>query len=343
MISSVSQKQQSKNLIDVLKLFMAVCVIAIHTHPFANIPLSRPAQAVYDTVVSLAVPFFFLTSGYFLGKKLQYPVPGEDDFSIVFASLKKTFRLYLLWTIVYFPLALGHAVISKTHPLKFVVMYIRGVLIIGQNYNSWILWYLLSMIYALVLILILIKLKLSWKQLVCIGCLFIPVNIVFDLLHNYSGELPAALNIFKKFLRYSVEDGRILRGLFFIPLGILLAHKKPSPAFCWILFLSCFAADCAIANAPCSIILLVFASVGLFSIAESTFLPPSRIYVSLRKTSTVFYFTHLYVWTVYYTLVYGNKTYGLDCFMVTTLCCAFLSWLYLIVRSRRRAGSIAGR
>ena len=44
-----------------------------------------------------------------------------------------------------------------------VLMYIRGFFFWGEQYNSWPLWYLLSTVYALMLILLLLRRKLSYR------------------------------------------------------------------------------------------------------------------------------------------------------------------------------------
>ncbi len=56
-------------MLDVLRLFFAVCVVAIHTHIFDGFP-QRFAFWITQGVFRLAVPFFFVTSGFLLGRKL---------------------------------------------------------------------------------------------------------------------------------------------------------------------------------------------------------------------------------------------------------------------------------
>lgn len=56
--------------LDVFKLFFAVCVVAIHTYAAAGLP---PAVGFWlqQGVFRLAVPFFFVASGFLLGEKLS--------------------------------------------------------------------------------------------------------------------------------------------------------------------------------------------------------------------------------------------------------------------------------
>lgn len=53
---------------------MAFCVIAIHTQPLVNCN-NDSILSIYDSVVRLAVPFFFITSGFLLEKKCD----GSND------------------------------------------------------------------------------------------------------------------------------------------------------------------------------------------------------------------------------------------------------------------------
>lgn len=56
--------------IDFLKFFFCLCIIAIHSDAFAGV---GPTANFYITqsIFRLAVPFFFVASGFFLGKKIS--------------------------------------------------------------------------------------------------------------------------------------------------------------------------------------------------------------------------------------------------------------------------------
>lgn len=55
--------------IDLLKYLFCLCVVAIHCGTLANID-SDVGYFVTQGVFRLAVPFFFVASGYFLGSKI---------------------------------------------------------------------------------------------------------------------------------------------------------------------------------------------------------------------------------------------------------------------------------
>ena len=62
------EKSNNYNSIDLFKLIMAICVVAIHTTPLYSCD-NKTAVSIYNTVVGVATPFFFLSSGFLIGKK----------------------------------------------------------------------------------------------------------------------------------------------------------------------------------------------------------------------------------------------------------------------------------
>lgn len=59
--------------IDLIKFFMAIIVVAIHTHPLEHCS-NEILIRIYNSIVSSAVPFFFISSGFLLGSKLKKDV-----------------------------------------------------------------------------------------------------------------------------------------------------------------------------------------------------------------------------------------------------------------------------
>ncbi len=79
------EKSNNYNAIDLFKLIMAICVVAIHTNPY--IAVDNKALLVYTIrVVGVRKPFFFLSSGFLIGKKYF----GGANQHLYFAASKKT-------------------------------------------------------------------------------------------------------------------------------------------------------------------------------------------------------------------------------------------------------------
>lgn len=67
----------TKSSIDIAKFVFCLCIIAIHTHLFGNY------YWIEQYILRLGVPFFFITSGYFLGKKLEVYQNKSDIKSVI--------------------------------------------------------------------------------------------------------------------------------------------------------------------------------------------------------------------------------------------------------------------
>lgn len=52
------------------------------------------------------------------------------------------------------------------------------------------------------------------------------------------------------------------------------------------------------------------------------------------------YFIHLYIWTIYYRICYGKKTYGMDCFIVTLMASIVISSIYIYWSGKKKTNII---
>lgn len=284
------------NSLDICKLLMSFCVVAIHTNPLENCTITV-VNDIYNSFVEMAVPFFFLSSGFLLAQKFEFPYNSQKNIAAVKKYLLKIIKMYLVWTAIYLPMAIYHLGTSGLSVLKSVLLYIRGFVLVGQQYNSWHLWYLLSTVYALVLILIFLHLELSPKKTIILSSIIFLISIGFDYLSAYTGSTSTFMELFIRMIKVSIENGRILRGLFYIPLGIVLARKQPNLTVSWSMFvggylLTIFADN----NNSCwSSAFVAISAIGFFCIINSIALPNSRVYPFVRKMSTVIYFVHMYI------------------------------------------------
>ena len=147
-----------KYSLDLCKFIMAFAVIAIHTDPLVDCSNTAMSRIGY-LFLSMAVPFFFLTSGYLLAAKLLFPFSRQEDLSKIRRYMTKILKMYLLWTLLYLPMALWHFVATGKTLHRAIQLYIQGFFFVGQQYNSWPLWYLLSTFYTLGVLYLLLKCK----------------------------------------------------------------------------------------------------------------------------------------------------------------------------------------
>jgi hypothetical protein len=129
--------------IDVWKFVMAFAVIAIHSRN--QVYTFGQYSDCVDWFISLAVPFFFIVSGFLLAQKLEKFESVSEKRAVLLARSKQMFRLYISWLIVYLPIAIYFATINGTIWYRAIASYIAQALFYGQSSYAWPLWYIYSM------------------------------------------------------------------------------------------------------------------------------------------------------------------------------------------------------
>ena len=92
-------KTANKNYIgiDIFRVIAAIFIIAIHTSPFCS--YNAWADFILTRVIArIAVPFFFMTSGFFLISRYQYSTKKLKIF------VKKTASIYSVAIVLYIPI-----------------------------------------------------------------------------------------------------------------------------------------------------------------------------------------------------------------------------------------------
>ncbi len=314
---------------------MAACVVAIHTHPFESCS-DQTILAIYNVFVSFAVPFFFLCSGFLIEEKIRRCGNSDDYVGIIWRYTVKTIKMYVLWSAAYLPLAIIDYISSEHSVIYCLLLYIRGFIFIGEHYNSWMLWYLLSTIYACCFIILCHKLHLSEKVVFLIGICIMVFGIFMTELVNYEGQLPWILNVIKSLIKLTVGNGRILSGMYYIPCGMMLSRSKLPKPVCIVSFVLLTVLAIACKNTVITSLLIMVDSVMLFEIIRFIRLKDAQIYPLLRYASKVMYFMHMYVWTAYYGIVYKTTTYGVDCFFVVFVVCILISLLLIVIKNMKK-------
>ena len=188
--------------VDVVKFVMAFAVIAIHVEAVASFDFPE----IIQWFIALAVPFFFITSGYLLGRKLtDIPLIGEKRKFLSDRSCK-LFRLFAYWLIIYLPISI-YLYSLKDDPLwKDILSYIGSVIINGESRYAWPLWFIYSM--AIVLF-ILSKALFRKNSLLVLTLVFILVNFV-----NSAAKLGYAYSDIFVVKAFNILTARTLGGVF---------------------------------------------------------------------------------------------------------------------------------
>lgn len=281
--------QKKISLVSSGKLFFAFCVLGIHSGAFEN-------SALRSYVFSLAVPFFFICSGYFLGVKINHINNLKEYQSVLNQYFKRLVVPYFIWGGVYFLVESLADVVTEGYTIWNAVLLRLHYWLVSSPGGG--LWYVQT-----ILILLLI-LKLNHKRKYrCILfwslCILSMVPSTVDILATYSDT---AVVVVREYNRYFLTDlNFVWNGLYFLA-GIELAHLqikneriKGIIVFLILLMIKVVLSEAGVAHSFGRILNMLI-SAAIFMILFTTDAPYSKeLSQRIRKASTIIYFTHILV------------------------------------------------
>lgn len=120
----------SYNAIDLLKFICSILVVIIHVPLFGSYENLNTLDFVLTTYVCrLAVPFFFISSGFLIFRKMAI---SNINYTAIKRYIYKILYLYILWSIIYFPVLLNSYLSNGISFFKFVIVIIRNFMISGS-------------------------------------------------------------------------------------------------------------------------------------------------------------------------------------------------------------------
>ncbi len=131
-----SGKEQFRG-VDAVKFIMAVCVIILHTHPLEGINHTLNFITA-DVLGRVAVPFFFMATGFLLAQR------KEDGYFFEIDHVKKyvyrILKLYIIWTAIYLPVIIYKNIIDSGEGLRYgILTSIRDFIFVGSYGHLWYL------------------------------------------------------------------------------------------------------------------------------------------------------------------------------------------------------------
>lgn len=194
--------------IDYFRIIAAFLVVAIHTSPLSDI--SETADFILTRVISrVAVPFFFMVSGFFLFSKRQ---DGKQSFSKLETFIKKTAILYFIAALLYLPLNFYTGVVKDW---TYLPNLMKDIVFDGTFYH---LWYLPAAIMGGCIVFLLLK-KLKSGQ-AFIFCLFLYIVGLFgDSYYGISESIPFLNAVYQGLFLFSDYTRN---GLFFAPIFFMM-------------------------------------------------------------------------------------------------------------------------
>ena len=146
------QKTNKYHVLDAIKIIMAFFVVGIHTGTITN----TQYPWALDLLLSTAVPFFFFCSGFLLQNKI---INKQTEFSTIQIYLKKTLKLFVLWHLVYMPVDLRYMFHASNTLWEDLYIFFKMLILNGETYFTWPLWYLHGLLVSVIIIWLLRKLK----------------------------------------------------------------------------------------------------------------------------------------------------------------------------------------
>lgn len=203
--------------IDFFRFAAAILIVAIHTSPLTS--LSETGDFILTRVIArIAVPFFMMTSGFFLISRYRENGDRLKRF------IKRTALIYGAAIVLYLPLNLYNDYFSGEN---FLPKLIQDLVFDGTLYH---LWYLPASIMGAAIAWYLIK-KFREPAALAVGGLLYLAGLFGDSYYGAVRGIPAVKGFYD--LLFSMFD-HTRNGLFFAPifflLGGFLAERRRRPS-----------------------------------------------------------------------------------------------------------------
>lgn len=297
--------------IGVIRFLCAIAVVVIHTEPFAFFGLLNSVSV--NCVCRVAVPFFFMTSGFLLFRKQDACGPLSPP---VARYIKRILLMYLFWSAVYFPFTALRMYFSGSVDAAFGIFlgYLKNM-IFSAGYGF--LWYLPATAVAVFLVSFLLgkkvkigKITATASALYFIGLLGQDLFVLVKPLSVYEGFWSVLSRIYN--IIGTTRNG-VFEGMLFVSLGAMTARRekrlKPKKAFAlFCLSLLLLAAESAFASVFDTrleydmYIMLVPCAYFLFETARGMSVGHTKLCMRLSSYSSAIYFTHMlvleFIWLV---------------------------------------------
>lgn len=314
------------NNIDCIKVCMAVLVVATHTEFFSFIK-SQNVSDILTTALSIKVPFFFTASGFLVWKSVV-DASIEEKLKKVTRWLSKTKRLYIVWTLIFLPYTIYGFYNSDLSFTKSCVVFIRNVLLVGQNYLSWPLWYLLGMLVAGYIYKYLLIRKAGEYVIYSLAAILAITGIMIDWLHDNNLLVSLCDGYYSLF--QTTRNG-FFQGFPYIIIGISIAQRGVlNIRLLYVVFVLAFSAH--MLGFKLATFVMTYA---LFSIVIQYDFKPRQdnLYKNLRLTSTIVYFVHM-LYVGVFLLLCPIKFPNVLLFVVV-VACSFLT-SYIVIKNKNK-------
>ncbi|MED0962250.1 acyltransferase family protein [Bacillus paramycoides] len=203
--------------IDITRVIAAILVIAVHTDPLFH--YSQDGNYFLVSVLArIAVPFFFVTSGFFFASKVRINYSFKEDLPQVIPVISRLIKLYVIWTLIYFPLQMLIWVKSG-ESWRYWLVYLQKAFFEGSYYT---LWYLSALIFAMAFSFVLFKLC---KPKIVLG-ITLMLFVCGTFMQSYFDIFQTRELFSWYYTLFLTTRNGLLFGSFFVSLGMYISYFK---------------------------------------------------------------------------------------------------------------------
>lgn len=296
------------NCIDLTKFILSILIITIHVSPFGN-NNSAIAQSlnyvIKNGVARIAVPIFFVISGFLLYKKID---KNSFSWKEPLRYITKIFKLYFIWSLIYLPLNIDISLHNDTTFMHDLLSYIRNFLLVG-SYSQ--LWYLNATIFAVLMVSYFLYRRVSIKHILCISLGFYLIGLLaqswYGIIAPLSSAAPSLWNLLLLLEKIIITTRNgLFEGMLFISIGLYFAvsnskHNIKKAAFFLGISVILFISEILLLEKLMWIreydmfLSLIPIAYWSFALISNIHLENHFIYKKLRILSTLIFCTHTLV------------------------------------------------
>lgn len=211
-------KNESYSGIDYFRFIAALLIVAIHTSPLSS--FSETGNFIFTRIVSrVAVPFFFMTSGFFLISR--YTCNAEK----LEAFIKKTTLIYGVAILLYIPINVYNGYFKMDNLLPNII---KDIVFDGTLYH---LWYLPASIIGAAIAWYLVK-KLNYPKALMVASVLYLIGLFGDSYYGITEKISCLNSLYIYIFQVTdyTRNGIFFAPIFFI-LGGFIADNRPQITF----------------------------------------------------------------------------------------------------------------
>ena len=322
---------------DVLKVFLSIFVVSIHT---------TPVGACFRPVIRVAIPLFFIMTSYFFFLNQNKLTSLKEKKAYLLKYVKRIVRLYGFWFIILLPVTVAYQKLYVNFGFDTIINLLHRFLF-GSTFRA--SWFLMASFINIVFVWY-VSQKISNNSLLVLGffmylicCLFsnyyyfITNQLLIELYYKYVSlvsipynSFPAAL-LFVMFGKYLAEHPIFIPNkllLFFLVLSVVLLYVEFYMIETNMAELS--STSIQIFRNDDSFLFLIPFSLFLFIIIGQNYMRINVETQGMRRCSTIVYCCHCSIATVVHFVLtrMGMDAYYL-LFFLTTLSLSL--FVYIII------------